>query len=33
MLDTVGERKNSLKGGGYDSTLSFNPLEDDIIVD
>jgi hypothetical protein len=26
----VGERKDSLKGGGYDSTLSFNPLEDDI---
>jgi hypothetical protein len=26
----VGKRKDSLKGGGYDSTLSFNPLEDDI---
>jgi hypothetical protein len=26
----VGGRKDSLKGGGYDSTLSFNPLEDDI---
>jgi hypothetical protein len=26
----VGEREDSLKGGGYDSTLSFNPLEDDI---
>jgi hypothetical protein len=30
MLDMSDARNYSLKGGGYDSTLSFNPLEDDI---